>query len=75
MQMQMICSCWRVKIIKSGYTQCDHIGRNFVRLAIFKSLWQLFFCIWQSIEPTFEKKNWYLAIFHYCKWPNIERII
>ena len=42
------------------------------------SLWQVYeglFCIWQNSEPTLAKLSCNRAIFHCCKWPNIERII
>ena len=42
----------------------------------FTSLWQIFDClflIWQNAEPTFANLWHYWAIFHCCKWPNIEK--
>ena len=56
--------------------QYDQIWRNFTTLAKFKSIWQMFEClfsIWQNFGPTLVNVLFCWANFHCCKQPKLNK--
>ena len=67
--------CWKNSLKESSVTRFGEISPLWQNILRLRQNLSGLFSIWQNFEPILAKVLFYWANYHYCKWPNNEKII
>ena len=67
--------CWKNSLKESSVTRFGEISPLWQNILRLRQNLSGLFSIWQNFEPILAKVLFYWSNYHYCKWPNNEKII